>query len=198
MPAVPDSSNGAPFPLDLDGDGDLDLAQESLSGLGGIWVLINRGAAEFAEPCFFPSGSSLLSMDPGDLDLDGDLDLATATNGAVLVWNDGWGRFDENVKLEGPFTQDVEVADMDADGDPDVLTIPFLGAFGVDFAELRVHPNLGDGQFDPAQVSRISWDEFIEIEVGDLDLDRRPGRTRPRQRPQLRLRPVQPRRRQPS
>ncbi len=103
-----------PFPglvhaADVDGDGKLDLLANN-----GSQLLRNLGGLVFAPAVALPT-SSLVSL---DYDLDGDIDLLG--NGKLLV-NDGTGTFTlvtTGVTLNG---DGACVADLDSDGDPDVV-----------------------------------------------------------------------------
>ncbi|MBE3069678.1 MAG: VCBS repeat-containing protein [Planctomycetes bacterium] len=111
---------------DVDGDGDLDLC---LTGLGkdgpaALWLNDGKGgftagaalAARAVSPCF------------GDVDNDGDLDLWIGCAGPdVLLTNDGKGAFKpatpEGVAGPDTLTACARLADMDSDGDLDLLAL---------------------------------------------------------------------------
>ncbi len=125
-------SHPTPVFADLDGDGDLDLVAGEASGELDYWR--NDGTAE--EPLFVLVSDTWLGIDVGrrsvpalaDVDGDGDLDLAVgAEDGTLLFWrNDGTAREARFVAEGGPGLALPGLAapvfaDLDGDGDPDLL-----------------------------------------------------------------------------
>lgn len=140
---------------DLDSDGDLDVVYaasgaihwcENLDGLGtfGPPTLIISGA--------FFGGSNSLALD--DINGDGDLDVLAlrvdlVSQGYSLSWYENMGpsgMFGGAVDLYNYFEwmAELQVADIDGDGDNDAILSPFQYYIGPDFSVLR---NLGDGTF---------------------------------------------------
>lgn len=129
-------SNTAPALGDLDGDGDLDLLVGESSGTLNHFE--NVGSAR--EPRFEMITDEYLDIDVGrrsfpklvDVDGDGDLDLVVGTegNGIVYFRNDAVGNASRFVAAESPFPDGSELprwvtpelADLDGDGDLDLLT----------------------------------------------------------------------------
>ncbi len=124
---------------DIDGDGDLDALTSDLTN-NTVTVLLNDGAGTLAAPtigAFLAVPPSPTSLAVGDMDADGDLDLLTCHASTDSVWmllNDGRGRFAPPTSAGGshvgriPFA--VALADVDGDGDLDVLTANFRNAIG--------------------------------------------------------------------
>ncbi|MFG0307335.1 MAG: FG-GAP-like repeat-containing protein [Phycisphaerales bacterium JB040] len=114
---------------DLDGDGDTDLVVPGRTS-NNVTVYFNNGSASFSAGVPVGLSSSPYDIALADLDADGDLDVITANNdfdtafGSVTVLlNDGAGGLGGGGEWEvAPSPQDVWVADIDGDGDPDVLT----------------------------------------------------------------------------
>jgi len=126
---------------DYDRDGDLDIAvatiaENQLAVPGGQCRLLrNDGAGHFSEDAAFlagawnaPAGNTALRT--GDIDSDGDLDLIVARGNPsavdVLLRNDGTAHFADvsasnMVPLHADNTQDLTFADIDNDGDLDLL-----------------------------------------------------------------------------
>ena len=116
---------------DIDGDNDNDLL---ITGLDGV---LNQGIANFYindGNGHYTAGSTLTgvyssSIDFGDIDTDGDLDVVLSglsSSGRVteLFQNDGNGNFTtiQTVTLQGLYNSAVQFADVDEDGDLDLLT----------------------------------------------------------------------------
>lgn len=120
---------------------------------------------------------------PVDLDDDGDLDVLTGGRGELdgLVWleqsDDGFSEHTLALEDWEPLRalglpllngQTLHIADLDGDGDPDVLTLFTLGAFG-----WLEHPG------DPGQpwiahvIGDLSPDHVIGLELADIDGDGR-------------------------
>jgi hypothetical protein len=116
---------------DMDGDGDLDMVGAN-GGTGTAEILLaNDGAGGFADV----SGqiSPNLSLDDNDskffdYDDDGDLDLIIArlgSGGERIYNNDGHGNFTQAsgvIQVVSDSTLDLMVADLDNDGDLDIVT----------------------------------------------------------------------------
>jgi len=137
--------------LDLDSDGDLDLVQaegdvvdgrvawfENLRGNGTIWAtrLIKQEG----------HGQDFHSLCVADFDNDGDADLFTGggplTRGEHrwFLWeNQNHGaEWKEYVVMEGERTHESVAADVDGDGDLDILTKPWRGNKHLFFENLLI------------------------------------------------------------
>lgn len=142
---------------DIDGDGDPDIVMvTNLSGYGqSVRVWVNDGSGAFFDE------SNARAPDIGchaqkvrlvDLNNDKDLDLVVAcyysgnstTGGLRQLSNDGKGKFKDvsNTNMPGAYTGeywfDIEVGDLDGDGDPDAI------ATGTNAYTARVMVNGGD------------------------------------------------------
>jgi hypothetical protein len=113
------------------------------------------------------------SMDahPIDVEGDGDFDLLVAIeHGAnLLLINDGTGRFTDESMARIPQSvrdsEDIGVADLDGDGDPDVVVV------SEDDRVNEMYFNLGDGTFSD-EGSRWPVDGTSNaVVVGDVDRD---------------------------
>ena len=167
---------------DVDLDGDLDvLASAERSGLtlggavGQVGLLRNAGDGSLGELESIPLSTSLatVSIAVGDVDGDGWPDLAVAhgTRGFGVVPNDGAGGFGPmRSYLAGESVNAVALADLEADGDADVLAVsapsrsvaavlnPGDGAFAV-----QPHHDLTPSTWAPCSYS--------EPRAADLDAD---------------------------
>jgi Tol biopolymer transport system component len=112
---------------DLDGDGDTDI----LAGIAGdssvVWYP-NLGAGSFGPAITLSNTiASPSSVEAADLDGDGDRDVLIAATGnneaAWFVNTDGQGSFGPKVVISAAvgLVQQVHAADVDADGDLDLL-----------------------------------------------------------------------------
>lgn len=120
---------------DVDNDGDLDLVFANVAWSGADptdKLLLNDGKGHFAESDAFPADKVFsVDADFADIDSDGDLDIITANLGPGAVTpiriylNEGAGSFTNATGDFAPPTGlihgiDVEVADINADGIPDL------------------------------------------------------------------------------
>ena len=136
LPVLDEPQGRVPALGDLDGDGDTDIF---VPGWYQDLVLLNRGDGTFVDYTVFMLGTEdepSYSAEIGDLDLDGFDDLVVANRpGAVRVYrNDGEGRlYDYSSTIAdnpaGDLTTGVAVADLDGDGDLDLLTSRDGGRF---------------------------------------------------------------------
>ena len=117
---------------DLDGDTDLDvaLANDGNYLAPKATVLINRGDGTFAPPVFMPLGWETQDLAVGDLDGDGDVDLLFGQSNSYgqgqrvsVMLNRGDATFEpESTFPCGSGPANVELADVDGDGDLDAIT----------------------------------------------------------------------------
>lgn len=170
---------------DIDGDGDMDLvvANEDQNR-----VLINDGSGVWTDETEtrLPAPAApqeTREADLGDIDGDGDLDLVFANvafsvagadpRNRVLI-NDGTGVFSDETASRLPssavFSLDVDLADIDGDGDLDLLVANLQ-------AGDRVFTNDGNGGFIDATASlfpAVSSRDGLDFEVADFDGDGSP------------------------
>jgi hypothetical protein len=118
---------------DLDEDGDVDLVYTDMTN-DVVEVLFGNGDLTFTPGLQLPADPGGFATDPdpngvlsGDVDLDGHLDLAWANDdgsGRIEVrYGDGTGGFPGVQSLASGYVypSDVELADVDRDGQPDLL-----------------------------------------------------------------------------
>jgi len=162
--------------FDADRDGDVDLATaNNRFGEEDLTVLYNDGAGSFSGRVDLPiSGERPYKLAAGDLDGDGYPELVASVDGNVpavsVYFNDGAGGFEtltqyDTTSLSSGSVPGIHVADVDADGDLDVLhsthlfrnngdgtlaspsAHPFTGIYG-GAHEFDVADVTGDGQPD--------------------------------------------------
>lgn len=158
---------------DLDGDTDLDIAVTSDVDNILSWFENTDGQGTFGPQqivtTVFANGRSVVA---GDIDGDGDVDLVSASqNNTTIVWFenlDGLGGFNSGNIIENSsdgFTE-ISIADLDNDGDLDVLS----AIFNLD--SLAWFENLdGLGNYGPRQVIATSLDAILTLDTADLDND---------------------------
>lgn len=141
---------------DFDGDGDVDMVESS----DEVHVMRNQGNGSFALSSTIPSGGGLVhGITASDLNGDGRPDLLWAPDDPpypyVYTLNNGDGSFGPIVvrNIETCGTGDATTADVDDDGDQDVLVANNRSGPSA-FCEqvhrtVRVALNNGDGTFEP-------------------------------------------------
>lgn len=157
---------------DLDRDGDLDLVvaveNNATSESNDLYYLLNNGAGNFSPPALLlPNSWQKSKLAVGDINQDGWDDLITGIRSSSnqLVWftnvpAPGFLGEGNNVTAEA-FWGKTFVADMDTDGDPDLIN------------NNHWFENNGDGEFSQAhQVASSSlFTDFSETLTGIADLD---------------------------
>ncbi|MFD2717626.1 FG-GAP-like repeat-containing protein [Hymenobacter monticola] len=135
---------------DVDGDGDLDIVTvcsgDNAQPGNTLHVCLNGGNGVFSTIRTVPVGMKPLQVRLGDFDGDGDLDLVSYGDMVLeVLTNSGQGVFSGNAVVAsfpaGAWPNSnarVEVADMDQDGDLDIV------------GPSRCYWNNGQGQFTPA------------------------------------------------
>ena len=165
---------------DLDGDGDLDLVVANENGDTALFF--NEGGQFVPGPFPTDPGEESREVDAGDLDGDGDLDLVVANVGwgrgpSQDRWfeNDGTGDFTpRNLPVDSYETLDVDLIDLDHDGDLDILRANVDVVSGrLVAAPFDAFLNDGTGTFRPAPESLLPWidGEGLDVEAGDLNGD---------------------------
>lgn len=166
---------------DIDGDGDLDLI---IANEMNNRVLLNDGTGRFVDnteaAIGMRSAEETREADLGDIDGDGDLDIVFANvgwskfpPGDKILINDGTGVFaDESVSripFINEFSLDADFADIDNDGDLDIVTARLAGGVG---RPATVFINDGEGNFtDESQLYIPAGVQGIGIDVELLDLN---------------------------
>jgi hypothetical protein len=155
---------------DLDGDGDLDIATVDF-GAATVSIFLNNGNGTFAAAVPYAKAEADGRLALGDFDGDGDVDIA-ATNGTYsptstlsVLLGKGDGTFAPKADYTvGDVPKGVTVADLDRDGDLDIIVANNQGA------SISVLLGKGDGTFAP----KVDYDpgtEPIRIVAADFNAD---------------------------
>lgn len=158
---------------DLDGDHDLDIVTGTM---GQNVVYLNDGQAHFTVARNFgANAANTNSVAVGDLDGDGDLDIVTGKGPTgesldpglqnVVYLNDGQGNFTQtrNFGTGTDRTRSVTVADMDKDGDLDIV----VGNYN---EQNFVYLNSG-ATFGVTRAFGTGHGAHFGVSVGDMDGD---------------------------
>jgi len=117
------------FAADMDNDGDMDILSASRNDDIIAWYE-NNGAANpsWTADTIDTSADQPQSVFAADMDNDGDMDIVSASDGDdTIAWYENDGASDPswsavNIATNADGAQDVHVADMDNDGDLDILS----------------------------------------------------------------------------
>jgi hypothetical protein len=163
-----EAADSAMLIADLNGDGLNDV----VSGDTGIFWNSNLGNGVFGslQQIAAPNvATGIRALAGSDLDGDGDIDIVSGAIGNTndLLWheNDGAGSFTSHTIAAGiGWASGVAVADVDLDGDIDILT----AATQTD--TIAWYENDGDENFSERQISTIA-DGAAAVAAVDLDND---------------------------
>ncbi|CAM9748601.1 unnamed protein product, partial [Ectocarpus fasciculatus] len=166
---------------DLDGDGDLDVIMASKHGDRVTWYENTDGEGTFSDGFDISTDADgAFTLAVADLDGDDDLDVVSASAFSGLDWyenSDGGGNFSLGVSLEPADDpaggKDVVTADIDGDGDIDIISASFDGTHtNADFFLGRIvwFENDGNGSFAEGRDVGL-LDSARTVVAVDLDND---------------------------
>ena len=170
--------SGAAAFADVDGDSDEDVV---ISGRVNQFfeitkLYLNDGTGNFSEAADTPF-DSVYGGDVTFSDIDGDSDLDVLISGrnslgdlfSGLYFNDGTGGFSEAVStpFDGTWSGSTAFADIDDDGDPDLLITGRTSLWGGEIAKLYL--NDGTGSF--SEVFNTPFEGVHESSITFLDAD---------------------------
>ncbi|MDP6547176.1 MAG: VCBS repeat-containing protein, partial [Phycisphaerae bacterium] len=169
------SADGATdvYVADMDGDGDLDIVSASTNDHTIAWYE-NNGAADptWTAADIATTASSAKDVHVADMDGDGDLDIVSASSGDnTIAWyeNNGaadpsWTAADIATDVTGAF--DVYVADMDGDGDLDIVS----ASMSDDTIAWYENNGAADPTWTAADIA-TNADGASDVHVADMDGD---------------------------
>ncbi|HXU02891.1 MAG TPA: VCBS repeat-containing protein [Polyangia bacterium] len=171
--------------LHNDGTPDLVIARPGAPGTpGGVQVAYGAGDGYFVEGPFLLAGSSPVSVAVADLDGDGRADIAvgnavnatcTGSQGTLdVLFADGKGGFGGAARYGGGGYSTIAAADIDGDGDADLLALDAIPQDGgwTHTTRVNVFVNDGRGRFG-APVSFATAANATAMTVRDLNGDGR-------------------------
>lgn len=165
--------------LDADGDGDMDLfiSGETEEEIASSELYLNDGNGVFS----LDTQNNYIQMhaadvDAADIDNDGDVDLLMSGSDqsfeimTVLYLNNGGGLFStlENTGIQNTFAGANAIADLDNDGDQDILTLGSQDG-GLPNIYNIIYENLGDNNF--AASDTIGGEYIAACSVADFNGD---------------------------
>ena len=161
------------FAADLDGDGDPDVLSASQGDDKIAWYENTDGLGSFGpQQVITANANGASSVFAADLDGDGDQDvLSTSGGGGKIAWyenTDGLGSFgpEQIITLAAIVPLSVFAADLDGDGDQDVLS-----ASWIDDKIAWYEYTDGLGTFGPQQVITSLAGKAFSVFAADLDGD---------------------------
>jgi hypothetical protein len=158
--------------VDLDDDGDPDVVA-ALQGLGEVVWYENRGSGRFTEHNVHNLDSATF-VHTADLDSDGDTDVLAAAcefGSNKIAWyeNDGRESFTEHIiKQDWDHANSIIAADVDSDGDMDVVATASRAAMG--WGEIAWFENDGNQGLTEHTLS-TGWGMPSSVSAADLDGD---------------------------
>ncbi|MEM8557678.1 MAG: T9SS type A sorting domain-containing protein [Bacteroidota bacterium] len=171
--AISATEAGRVFAADADGDGDTDVLT-IVTGLDDrVTLFVNDGAGRFTERLLTDALSNPNALDVADLDGDGDPDIVVSDNGFEDVIgyfeNLGSGTFStlRPILTDQNAPKDVRAADLDGDGDVDLVAYFEEG----NNDQLFTIENLGGGVFSDLAVIDERIDRAGALNVADFDGD---------------------------
>ncbi|MEK6152574.1 FG-GAP-like repeat-containing protein [Flavobacteriaceae bacterium 3-367] len=165
------------YAADLDGDGDMDVLSASYTTNKIAWYINNRDG-NFGQQTISTIASGASSVHAADLDGDEDMDVLSASiTDNKIVWyeNIGLTGFDRIfvphiISTSAIYAQSVHTADLDGDGDLDVLSA------SAGDNKIAWYENLGGGDFvgslsNNQKIISTAANGPLSVHAADLDND---------------------------
>lgn len=159
--------------VDLDLDNDTDVVVCSNNDDKVFWYK-NDGTGIFNKLIVDANVDAPREVEAADLDSDGDIDLAVACTGpanAVVIYiNNGMQIFTKQVAFTGKTAYDIEIADWNSDGKPDIIfTLSSSSPFSPQQEVVALINNGGNSFITTPLV--INAEKGTGLKVADLDND---------------------------
>lgn len=158
---------------DLDFDGDVDVVLCANNDDKVFWYR-NNGAGAFSKFVVDANIDAPREIEAADLDGDGDIDLALAsgatTNAIVIYINNGTQTFNKQVAFTGKTAFDIEIADWNNDGKPDIIFTLSATSPVNPQQEVVALINNGGNSFTTTPLV-INAEKGTGLKVADLDND---------------------------
>jgi hypothetical protein len=159
---------------DLNGDGDLDVVVANTSTVG---MLLGNGDGTLQSAITYPAGSIQSSIAVADFRGDGRLDVVTSGESstvpfaASVLLGNGAGGFQPPAEYGSGGVDDnsVAVADVNGDGNPDIVVANWGGGTGG--GAIGVLLGNGDGTFKPAVTYNSAGGTANAVVIADLRND---------------------------
>jgi hypothetical protein len=154
----------ATFDATQDGIDDVVLADATPPG---VTVLPAKQDGSFERPLEIGAGPVPRAVAVGDFDNDGGDDLAVAGGNEIVIFTDADATLVQRTSLTAPSVSTVVAADLDVDGNQDLLA----GSSGE--GHVLVFNGLGDGTFLPGR-EYVARTNVASLYVADFDGDEVP------------------------
>ncbi|WP_298519882.1 T9SS type A sorting domain-containing protein [uncultured Kordia sp.] len=162
------------YVTDIDGDGDMDVLSASSSDDKIAWYENTDGQGTFGPQQIITTNANFASAVYAiDIDGDGDMDVLSASSSdGKIAWyenTDGQGTFssEQIIITNSNNINSIHAADMDGDGDMDVVSGAFNNSIDVAWYENTD----GQGTFGSQQVISTAINSVGSVYATDLDND---------------------------
>ncbi len=159
---------------DIDSDGDLDLITVGYGTGPTATVRKNNGDGTFSRAVQYSTEGYSNDVKLADIDSDGDLDLISAGNNGTIGKvtfrkNNGDGTFGQSYEYttEGSTSNAIQFADLDGDGDLDLITAGTNSGAG----KATIRLNNGDGTFGSSVQYSSETAQSNGLQVADINGD---------------------------
>ena len=174
------------YTADLDGDNDIDVLSASDKDSKFSWYENTDANGMFGNQIVIDKSFSPIDIKAADIDNDGDLDVISAAYNfnagyivGTLYWyenTDGYGLFDKEHRIHLDFEAGVigiDVADLDCDGDLDIISIIhcYNRELGFSYRLVWYENTDGHGTFPYEQVIKNNTGNVQHVCAADLDRD---------------------------
>jgi len=154
---------------DINNDGKLDLISGSQAGVS---VFINNGSSGFGNESFIGSTQLILSVAAGRLHGDTNEDIVAGTSdGELMLYRNLGSSFAPGFMIHGDNgeVRDIQLEDIDGDGDRDILTAWYSFSYAGDNA-IRIFLNDGNASFTESTAAAVGVGGHT-IDLSDIDGD---------------------------